>query len=68
LANIFRALREISRIFKSMKIYRMQSSPSLDILVEWNASCVSQFWRRFRHRTQYEKKYERATGSHAWPV
>jgi len=32
LANTFRALREISQIFKSMKIYRMQSSPSLDIL------------------------------------
>jgi len=27
--------------------------------IEWNASCVPQFWRRFRHRTRYEKKYER---------
>lgn len=24
--------------------------------IEWNASCVPQFWRRLRHRTRYEKK------------
>jgi len=66
LANTFRALREISQIFKSIKIYRMQSSPSSDILDR--VKCELRFTILTPLSTQYEKKYERATGSHAWPV
>lgn len=54
-ANIFRAL-PTPRIFKSMKIQRMQNTSSDALSIEWNASCVLQLWRRFRHRTRYVKK------------